>query len=84
MGGFKRLISIRTFSELVKTWLKILAIGFTGYVAIKDDMLQFSPLTQFGMETLFAHRGMGDVQSCTTDGRRVVGDRRPRLWLPTL
>ena len=30
MGGFKRLFSIRTFSELVKTWLKILAIGFHG------------------------------------------------------
>lgn len=52
MAGFKRLFSIRTVSEMVKTWLKIFAIGFTGYIAIKEDMTQFSPLTQFGMETL--------------------------------
>ncbi len=52
MSGFSRLFSIRAVSELVKSWLKILAIGGVGYQTIKQDMLQFSPLTQFGMETL--------------------------------
>ena len=68
MGGFKRLFSIRTFSELVKTWLKILAIGFTGYVAIKDDMLQFSPLTQFGMETLLPTVGWATFKAALLMG----------------
>lgn len=52
IGGFSRLFSLRSFSELVKSWLKILAIGWTGYLAIRDDMVQFSSLTQFGMEAL--------------------------------
>lgn len=52
IGGFSRLFSLRSFSELVKSWLKILAIGWTGSLAIRDDMVQFSSLTQFGMETL--------------------------------
>ena len=68
MGGFKRLFSIRTFSELVKTWLKILAIGFTGYLAIKDDMLQFSPLTQFGMETLLPTVGWATFKAALLMG----------------
>ena len=52
MGGFSRLFSIRSATELVKSWIKILAIGSVGYLTIKQDMLQFSTLTQFGMETL--------------------------------
>ena len=68
MGGFKRLFSIRTLSELVKTWLKILAIGFTGYLAIKDDMLQFSPLTQFGMETLLPTVGWATFKAALLMG----------------
>ncbi|HPV81815.1 MAG TPA: flagellar biosynthesis protein FlhB [Nitrospira sp.] len=52
MGGFSRLFSVRALSELVKSWLKIVAIGSIGYITIKEDMLQFSSLTQFGMETL--------------------------------
>lgn len=68
MGGFKRLFSIRTFSELVKTWLKILAIGFTGYLAIKDDMMQFSPLTQFGMETLLPTVGWATFKAALLMG----------------
>ena len=84
MGGFKRLFSVRTFSELVKTWLKILAIGFTGYLAIKDDLLQFSPLTQFGMETLLPTVGWATFKAALHDGRRVAGHRRHRLWVPAL
>ena len=68
MGGFKRLFSIRTFSELVKTWLKILAIGFTGYSAIQHDMLQFSPLTQFGMETLLPTVGWATFKAALLMG----------------
>ncbi|MBI4001803.1 MAG: EscU/YscU/HrcU family type III secretion system export apparatus switch protein [Nitrospira defluvii] len=68
MGGFSRLFSIRTFSELVKTWLKIVAIGFTGYLAIKDDMVQFSPLTQFGMETLLPTVGWATFKAALMMG----------------
>lgn len=52
MGGFSRLFSVRAVSELVKSWLQILTIGSVGYLAIKQDMLEFSSLTQFGMDTL--------------------------------
>lgn len=68
LGGFSRLFSIRTFSELVKTWLKIVAIGFTGYFAIKDDMLQFSPLTQFGMATLLPTVGWATFKAALMMG----------------
>jgi flagellar biosynthetic protein FlhB len=63
IGGFSRLFSIRTVSELVKTWLKILVIGFTGYLAIKDDMIPFASLTQFGMETLLPTVGMATFKA---------------------
>ncbi len=68
MGGFKRLFSVRTFSELVKTWLKIFAIGFTGYVGIRNDMPQFSSLTQFGMETLLPTVGLATFKAALLMG----------------
>ena len=68
MGGFSRLFSIRTFSEMVKTWLKIVAIGVTGYFAIKDDMMQFTPLTQFGMEMLLPTVGWATFKAALMMG----------------
>ncbi|HET9960724.1 MAG TPA: flagellar biosynthesis protein FlhB [Nitrospiraceae bacterium] len=52
LGGFSRLFSIRAFVELIKSWLKILAIGGMGYLAIRDDMGQLPALTHFGVEPL--------------------------------
>ncbi len=72
MGGFSRLFSIRTFSELVKSWLKILAIGGTGYLAIKDDLVQFSPLTQFGMETLLPTVGWATFETALMMGGALL------------
>ena len=68
MSGFSRLFSIRTFSEMVKTWLKIVAIGVTGYWAIKDDLLQFSPLTQFGIEMLLPTVGWATFKAALMMG----------------
>ena len=68
IGGFSRLFSIRSFSEMVKTWLKIMAIGFTGYVAIKDDMTPFSSLTQFGTDTLLPTVGWATFKAALMMG----------------
>ncbi len=68
IGGFSRLFSIRTFSELVKSWLKVLAIGGTGYLAIRDDLILFSPLTQFGMETLLPTVGWATFKAALMMG----------------
>ena len=66
MGGFTRLFSIRSFTELVKSWLKILAIGGVGYLTIKQDMLEFISLTQFGMETLLPTVGWATFKAALT------------------
>lgn len=68
IGGLSRLFSLRSFSELVKSWLKILAIGWTGYLAIRDDMVQFSSLTQFGMETLLPTVGWATFKAALMMG----------------
>ena len=68
MGGFSRLFSVRSFSELVKSWLKIFAIGGVGYLTIKQDMLLFSPLTQFGMETLLPTVGWATFKAALMMG----------------
>jgi flagellar biosynthetic protein FlhB len=52
IGGFSRLFSVRSVTELIKSWLKILAIGGMGYLAVRDDMEQLPALTQFGVEPL--------------------------------
>jgi flagellar biosynthetic protein FlhB len=67
-GGFSRLFSIRTFSELVKTWLKIAAIGYTGYLAVQGDMGQFSSLTQFGMDQLLPTVGWATFKAALMMG----------------
>jgi flagellar biosynthetic protein FlhB len=63
MGGFSRLFSLRSFSELVKSWLKILGIGGTGYLVMRQDMAEFSPLAQFGMDTLLPTVGWATFQA---------------------
>ena len=68
MAGFSRLFSVRSFSELVKSWLKIFAIGGVGYLTIKQDMLLFSPLTQFGMETLLPTVGWATFKAALMMG----------------
>ncbi len=68
MGGFARLFSVRSLSELVKSWLKIIAIGGVGYLTIKQDMVLFSPLTQFGMETLLPTVGWATFEAALMMG----------------
>ena len=68
MGGFTRLFSVRSLSELVKSWLKIIAIGGVGYLTIKQDMTLFSPLTQFGMETLLPTVGWATFKAALMMG----------------
>ena len=68
MGGFARLFSVRSLSELVKSWLKIIAIGGVGYLTIKQDMTLFSPLTQFGMETLLPTVGWATFKAALMMG----------------
>ncbi len=68
MGGFSRLFSVRSLSELVKSWLKIFAIGGVGYLTIKQDMVLFSPLTQFGMEILLPTVGWATFKAALMMG----------------
>ncbi|MBS0168882.1 MAG: flagellar biosynthesis protein FlhB [Nitrospira sp.] len=68
MAGFKRLISLRSVTELIKSWLKIFAIGGVGYLAIKQDMMEFISLTQFGMETLLPTVGWATLKAALTMG----------------
>lgn len=56
-SGLSRLFSLRSLTELVKSWLKILAIGWTGYLAVKGDMAQFLSLSEFGLDTLLSTVG---------------------------
>ncbi|HAP40075.1 MAG: flagellar biosynthesis protein FlhB [Nitrospira sp.] len=66
MGGFSRLFSPRSIVELIKSWLKILAIGGVGYLTIKQDMQEFISLTQFGMESLLPTVGWATIKAALT------------------
>ena len=67
MGGFSRLFSVRALSELVKSWLKILAIGAVGYLTIKQDMLPIPAATpSSAWKTLLPTVGWATIKAALT------------------
>ncbi|MBX3237225.1 MAG: flagellar biosynthesis protein FlhB [Nitrospiraceae bacterium] len=52
LSGFSRLFSFRAVTELMKSWIKIFAIGGMGYLAIRGDLDQLPALSQYGVQPL--------------------------------
>jgi flagellar biosynthetic protein FlhB len=52
--GFKRLLSLRSFVELVKGVLKILIVGYVTYITLKGEYHEYLPLMDKSVSQIFA------------------------------
>lgn len=71
--GFKRVFSLRSLSEGVKAFLKMLLIGFVVYLILKKEVHQLQNLIHFSVEQLISFTGSIVVKLLSTIGISLIG-----------
>lgn len=63
MTGLTRLVSLRSLSEVFKAFLKIAAIGGTGFLSIRHELALFPQLTQYELHGILITIGWVTLKS---------------------
>lgn len=72
IGGLSRIFSLNIFAELVKSFLKLIVVGYISYLLIKREFYNFPVLIETNVQYIMSYSGMLVIRLFTWTGTVLV------------